>query len=98
MQPNGNIHVDSLATSSKNVVILSDLPNTKSDFDLLPMHPFQKLKKSYDYIRKFQLEWATKLLWVEGVLAINGEFHNVSYKVCTAIDKKPYLLTPNGIF
>jgi len=93
-----NIHVDYLSTSSKNVVILSDLLNTKSNFDLLPMHPPQKLKKSYDYIRKFQLEWATKHFWAEGVLVTNGMFHNVSYKVCTTIDKKPYLLTPNGIF
>jgi hypothetical protein len=64
---NANIHVDFLATFSKNVVILSVLFDMQSNLDLLPMHPPQKLKKSYDYIRKFQLEWVTKCPWAESV-------------------------------
>jgi hypothetical protein len=35
-----------------------------------------------------------KLLGVEGVLAIDGIFHNVKCKVCNKIDKKPCLLAP----
>jgi hypothetical protein len=76
------------------VVNLNDIPNTKLDFDLLPCTPPHKLKKSYDCIWKFQLEWATKLPWVEGVLATDGVFHNVRCKVCSTISKKPCLLTP----
>jgi len=48
-----NIHVDFLATSFKNVVILNVLFDMESDLDLLLVHPPQKLKKSYDYTRKF---------------------------------------------
>ncbi len=77
MQPslNGNIHVDSLATSSKNMVISSDLHDIESNLNLLPMHPPHKLKKSYDCTRKFQLEWVVKLLWAVGVLVIYGVLH-----------------------
>jgi hypothetical protein len=55
MQPtsSGNIHVDSSATSFKNVVILNDLPYMKSDLDLLHVCPPQKLKKSYDHTTFF---------------------------------------------
>jgi hypothetical protein len=65
-----------------------------ADIDLLPFPQPHKLKKSYDCTWKFQLEWAAKLPWVEGVLAINSVFHNVRCKVCNTIDKKPYLLAP----
>jgi hypothetical protein len=54
----------------------------------------QKFKKSYDHTRKFQLEWAPKLPWVEGVLVLDGILHNVFYKVSSIIDKKPLLLAP----
>jgi len=55
VQPNsnGSIHVDSPATSSKNVVILNDLPYMKLNLDLLHVHPPQKLKKSYHHTKKF---------------------------------------------
>ncbi len=87
----GNIHVD-FPTTSENVVILSDLLDTESDFNLLLMCPLQKLKKSYDHRRKFQHEWVAKLPWAKGVLATNVVFHNVTCKVYTTIDKKPCLL------
>ncbi len=69
MQPSSsaNIHVDFPSTSFKNVVILNDLLNMESNPNFLHVHPPKKLKKSYDYTRKFQLEWATKLPWVESV-------------------------------
>jgi hypothetical protein len=53
LSSSGNIHVDSPATSSKNVVILSDLPYMKLDLDLLHVCPPQNLKKSYDHTKKF---------------------------------------------
>jgi hypothetical protein len=49
----GNIHVDSPTTSSKNVVILNDLPYMKLNLDLLHVHPPQKLTKSYDHANFF---------------------------------------------
>jgi hypothetical protein len=73
---------------------LSDFPNTRSNLDLLPFPPPRKLNKSYDHTWKFQLEWDVKLPWVEGVFATNGVFLNVKCKVCSTIDKKPYLLAP----
>jgi hypothetical protein len=36
---NGNTHVDSLATSFENMVILNDLLNTKSNLHLQHVHP-----------------------------------------------------------
>jgi hypothetical protein len=76
------------------VVNLNDFLDKKSNLDLLHFPPLHKLKKSYDRTWKFQLEWAAKLPWVEGVLATNGVFCNVRCKVCSTIDKKPYLLAP----
>jgi hypothetical protein len=37
------------------------------------------------------LEWATKLHWVQGVLTIDGVLHNVRFKVCNTIDRKSCL-------
>jgi hypothetical protein len=70
------------------------LLDVDSDLTLLPCPPTKKLKKLYDHTRKFQLEWATKLPWVEGVLDNDGKLHMVECKVCSTINKKPYLLTP----
>ncbi len=70
---NDNLHVNSPMMSNM-VVNLNDFPNIKSYFDLLPCPPPCKFKKSYNHTQKFQLEWVTKLLWVEGVLAIDGVF------------------------
>jgi hypothetical protein len=64
---NANIHVDFLVIFSNNVVVLSDLLDMESDLDLLHVCPPQKLKKSYHYTMKFQLEWVAKLFWVENV-------------------------------
>jgi hypothetical protein len=61
--------------------------------DLLPMRPPQKLKKSYDRIRKFQLGRVAKLPWAEGVFVTNGVL-NMRCKVCTTIDRKPCLIAP----
>jgi hypothetical protein len=86
VQPSSNgsmHHVDFATTSSENVVILSDLPYTKSNLDLLHVHPLQKWKKSYDHTKKFLFEWVAKLLWAKGVLVTNGMFHNVRCKVYT---------------
>jgi len=91
---NGNIHVDSLVTSSENVVILSVLFDMGLNPNSLRMCPLQKLKKSYDHSRKFLLEWVAKLPWAESVLATNVVLHNVRCKVYTTIDKKPCLLVP----
>jgi len=76
------------------VIDLSDLLDTKLDLHLLPCLPPHKLKKFYDYILNFQLQWVVKLPWVEGVLAIDYVFHIVRCKVCSIIDRKPYLLIP----
>jgi hypothetical protein len=64
------------------------------DPTLLPCPPIKKLENLYDCTRKFQLEWAMKLPWVEGVLVDDGKLHMVKCKICNTIDKKPCLLAP----
>ncbi len=86
-----NVHVESPMSLNK-FVDLNDFPNTKLDLHLLyQCPPPQKFKKSYDRICKFQLEWATKLPWVEGVLATYDILHNVQYRVCSNINKHSLL-------
>jgi len=95
VQPNSsdNLHVDSPMMSDM-VIDLSDLLDIRLDLDLLPCPPPHKLKKFYDHISNFQLEWVVKLFYVEGVLAIDDVLHNVRCKVCNIINRKPCLLTP----
>jgi len=68
-QPNlsDNLHVDSPMMLDM-VIDSSDLLDTKLDLDLLPCLPPHKLRKFYDCILNFQLQWVAKLPWVEGVL------------------------------
>jgi hypothetical protein len=81
-----NIHVESPMSLNK-FVDLSDFPDTKLNLDLLyQCPPFEKFKKYYDRMCKFQLEWATKLPWVEGVLPTYDILHNVQCRVCHNID------------
>jgi hypothetical protein len=87
-----SLHVDS-PTSSKKVIDSSVMLDIDSNPTLSPCPPTEKLKNLYDHTWKFQFEWATKLPWVEGVLANDGKLHMVKCKVCSTIDKKPYLLT-----
>jgi len=78
--------------TSNMLVDLSDLHDTKLDLDLLPCLPSHKLKKIYDCNQNFQLEWVVKLHKAQGVLTIDGVFHNVKFKVCNTIDRKSCLL------
>jgi hypothetical protein len=81
--------------SLNKFVYLNDFPNIKLGLDLLyQCPPHQKFKKSYDRTCKFQLEWATKLPWVEGVLATYDILHNVQCRVCSTINKKSLLFGP----
>ncbi len=89
----GSIHVDYPTTSFENVIILNEL-DMKSYHDLLHVRPPQKLKKSYDRTRKFQLERAAKLPWAKGVFITSGVLHNMRCKACTTIDRKPCLIAP----
>jgi hypothetical protein len=81
--------------SSDKHADLNDLPNIKSNPNLLYQCPLpQKLKKSYDYTCKFQLEWVTKFPWAKRVLVVNGILHNVWCKVYNTINRKPLLVAP----
>jgi hypothetical protein len=45
-------------------------------------------KESYDSTKKFQAKWASKLTWIEGLIAKSGFIHNVKCKVCSLIKNK----------
>ncbi len=47
-----------------------------------------KLKKSHDRTWKFEIEWATKLPWVEDLVAKGGFIHTMKCKVCSLIENK----------
>jgi hypothetical protein len=68
-----NLHVDS-PTSSEKVIDLCDLFNTDQGPNLVPCPPIEKLKKSYDHTRMFQVEWVTKLPWARGSLLMMANF------------------------
>ncbi len=61
---------------------ITELLNSQSNPQVGPPRKKQKLnvdgvgkkhhKKSYDSSRKFQAKWATKLLWVEGLMVAGG--------------------------
>jgi len=89
-----NVYVKSPMSLDK-FVDLSDFLHTKLDLDLLyQCPPPQKFKKSYDHTCKFQLELATKLPSIEGVLAIYDILHNVQCKICSTINEKSLLFGP----
>jgi hypothetical protein len=56
--------------------------------------PTNHSKKNYDLARKFQMEWSTKLPWIEMVLASDGKLHMVRCRVCINMGKKPYVMGP----
>ncbi len=93
-----NVHVESPMSLNK-FVDLNDFPNTKLDLHLLyQCPPPQKFKKSYDRICKFQLEWATKLPWVEGSLPLMT-FYTMSNIGFVVISTNTHCcLVTNGIF
>lgn len=49
---------------------------------------WKKQKKSYDSTKKFQVEWASKLPWVKGILVEGGFIHTMRCKVYTLIENK----------
>lgn len=52
----------------------------------------KKSKISYDNTWKFQIEWATKSLWVQGFV-LNGLFiHNVRCKVCSLTENNEKII------
>jgi hypothetical protein len=57
-------------------------------------NPKKKPKKNYDLTRKFQLEWACKLPWAEGILTNNGRLHMVKCTVYSTIEKSDRLMQP----
>jgi hypothetical protein len=56
--------------------------------------PKKKPRKNYDLTRKFQLEWACKLPWAEGILTNNGRLHMVKCTVCSTMEKSDRLMQP----
>ncbi len=46
----------------------------------------KKQKKFNDNMRKFQVEWATKLPWVKGLVNEGGFIQSVKCKVCSLIE------------
>ncbi len=40
----------------------------------------------------FQDRWATKLLWVESMVGVDGRVHKVKYKVCNKIERHNNIL------
>jgi hypothetical protein len=75
-----SLHVDS-PTSSKKVINSSGMLDIDLDPTLLPCPPTKKLENLYDCTQKFQLEWAMKLPWVEGVFVDDSKLHMVKCKV-----------------
>jgi hypothetical protein len=47
---------------------------------------WEKIKKSYDSTWKFQIEWATRLPWVEAFVSDGFFFCNVGCKMCSLIE------------
>jgi hypothetical protein len=54
----------------------------------------KKPNKSYDLMRKFQLEWAVRLPWSESVLSSDGRLHMVKCRSCSFVEGKEKLLAP----
>ncbi len=49
---------------------------------------WKEIKKSYDSTRKFQIEWATKMPCIEGLVAIGYFIHIVKCKIYFLIENK----------
>lgn len=54
----------------------------------------RRWKSKYDLTRKYQLDWAAKAPWSEGVLKEDGLLHAVKCTICTAVGRKPCLMGP----
>ena len=72
------------------------VPDSDGDFDedIDSIAPKKKPRKNYDLTRKFQLEWACKLPWAEGILTNNGRLHMVKCTVCSTMEKSDRLMQP----
>ena len=64
------------------------------DEDIDSIAPKKKPKKNYDLTQKFQLEWACKLPWAEGILTNNGRLHMVKCTVWSTMEKSDRLMQP----
>ncbi len=54
----------------------------------------KRWKKTYDLTRKYQMEWAAKAPWSEGVLRSDGLLHLVKCTICSTVGRKPCLMAP----
>lgn len=72
----------------------SEEDENERDRDFVEPDPLiKRLKKNYDFTRKFQMEWSAKLPWAEMVLE-DGVLHMVRCKVCTEMGKKSHVMDP----
>ncbi len=67
--------------------VVDDLPNKKQKYN-----EHKPWKKSYDNTKKFQIEWATKVPWAEGVVSKDDMINLVKCKVCSLIGKKEKIM------
>lgn len=63
------------------------------DFQKVPPPP-KRAKRNYESTRKFQGEWASKLVRVEAICGANGQAHLLNCTVCLTFEKKPKFLGP----
>jgi hypothetical protein len=72
------------------------VPNSDDDYNenIESLPSKKKPKKNYDLTRKFQLEWACKLPWAEGILTNQGRLHMVKCTVCSTMEKSDRLMQP----
>jgi len=65
-----------------------------SDSDVQEIPPPKKPKTNYDATRRFQNEWAVKLMWAKPIRGTDGRVHLVKCTVCSTFDKNPKILGP----
>ena len=72
------------------------VPDSDNDYDedLDSIAPKKKPRKNYGLTQKFQLEWACKLPWAEGILIYIGRLHMVKCTVCSTMEKSDRLMQP----
>jgi len=66
----------------------------ESDDDIEEIPPPKKTKTNYDVSRRFQNEWAAKLVWAEPIRGNDGHVHLVKCTVCSTFEKTPKILGP----
>ena len=66
-----------------------NVPDSDEDYDedIETLVPKKKSRKNYDLTQKFQLEWACKRPWAEGILTNNGMLHMVKCTMCSTMEK-----------